>query len=356
MNKERLGNFIGDERKALGLTQKDLAARLHVTDKAVSKWERGLSYPDVTLLEPLAAVLDLGVEELMACRRQAVREEKEDETVKNLLALSGDNLRAERSRSRKKLAVLAVLAALLLAAAAGAVWFYLETFASEQGLYSIEWKETIDGVNYIYVEREGQLLRLKCGEETGFDGITLRNEYGEPWNFQLHYRWNRRTCQGVVISCEATSMTSMSMAGLAGSMIGLDTMPGTDDELFGYPCVFCEYANVYQNRYGKGEEVYSCRFWSCDPETWEKEKRLLTVDDCFAFAQTDYDQDGVTELAVRTRWEMKPYILYDLVDGEVVETWPDTVEPELAERLLTAVERQEQWERELARQSAEADG
>lgn len=58
VNKERLGDFIGSERKNLGLTQRDLAARLHVTDKAVSKWERGLSYPDVTLLEPLAAALD----------------------------------------------------------------------------------------------------------------------------------------------------------------------------------------------------------------------------------------------------------------------------------------------------------
>ena len=41
MNKERMGSFIGAERKARGLTQRDLAARLHVTDKAVSKWERG---------------------------------------------------------------------------------------------------------------------------------------------------------------------------------------------------------------------------------------------------------------------------------------------------------------------------
>ena len=44
MNKERMGSFIGAERKARGLTQRDLAVRLHVTDKAVSKWERGLSY------------------------------------------------------------------------------------------------------------------------------------------------------------------------------------------------------------------------------------------------------------------------------------------------------------------------
>ena len=62
MNKERLGSFIGDCRRELGLTQRELAERVHVTDKAVSKWERGLSYPDVTLLEPLAAALELRVE------------------------------------------------------------------------------------------------------------------------------------------------------------------------------------------------------------------------------------------------------------------------------------------------------
>ena len=97
VNKERLGDFIGSERKNLGLTQRDLAARLHVTDKAVSKWERGLSYPDVTLLEPLAAALDLTVEELMACRRQAAK--GAEETMQSLLDISRDSVRQERRRS-----------------------------------------------------------------------------------------------------------------------------------------------------------------------------------------------------------------------------------------------------------------
>ena len=44
MNKERLGSFIGDCRRELGLTQRELAERVHVTDKAVSKWERGVSH------------------------------------------------------------------------------------------------------------------------------------------------------------------------------------------------------------------------------------------------------------------------------------------------------------------------
>jgi len=50
MDKQRLGNFIACNRRTAGLPQRALAERLHVTDKAVSKWERALSYPDVTLL------------------------------------------------------------------------------------------------------------------------------------------------------------------------------------------------------------------------------------------------------------------------------------------------------------------
>ena len=107
MNKERLGAFIAENRKALDMTQKDLAERLHITDKAVSKWERGLSYPDVTLLEPLAAALGLGVEELMACRRQ----EEGEEPVKALLDISRDSVKQERRRGWARLIGVVVLLA-----------------------------------------------------------------------------------------------------------------------------------------------------------------------------------------------------------------------------------------------------
>ena len=75
MEQEKIGSLISQLRKEKHLTQKELAAQLNVTDKAVSKWERGLSYPDVTLLEPLAEVFGLGVEELVACEK---REEEQD--------------------------------------------------------------------------------------------------------------------------------------------------------------------------------------------------------------------------------------------------------------------------------------
>lgn len=66
MDARNTGALIAQRRKALGLTQKQLAERLLVSDKAVSKWEVGASYPEVTLLPALAQILGLTVDELLA--------------------------------------------------------------------------------------------------------------------------------------------------------------------------------------------------------------------------------------------------------------------------------------------------
>ena len=116
MEKTEFGAFVAENRRKLGLTQKALADRLHVTDKAVSKWERGLSYPDVTLLEPLAAVFGMDVSALVSARPRETPPEGET-GVRELLDISGEGLRAERKRGRRRtflLAALAVLAAWLV--------------------------------------------------------------------------------------------------------------------------------------------------------------------------------------------------------------------------------------------------
>lgn len=60
------GQFVAGRRRASGLTQRDLAIRLHVTESAVSKWERGLSYPDITVVPALARTLGVSGDELMS--------------------------------------------------------------------------------------------------------------------------------------------------------------------------------------------------------------------------------------------------------------------------------------------------
>lgn len=66
MNQYVTGAMIRRLREKKRLTQGQLAARLNVTDKAVSKWETGKGYPDVTLIEPIAAVLGVSVIELLS--------------------------------------------------------------------------------------------------------------------------------------------------------------------------------------------------------------------------------------------------------------------------------------------------
>jgi transcriptional regulator with XRE-family HTH domain len=92
------GKRIQQLRKEKGWTQKDLAQRLSVTDKSVSKWERGLNYPDMAMLEPLARCLDTTVVELLGIEN--VPEDKKVEAVAFVAAEETERLRKDtRERS-----------------------------------------------------------------------------------------------------------------------------------------------------------------------------------------------------------------------------------------------------------------
>ena len=69
MDTQQFGAFIAAVRKEQKMTQAELGEKLRVTDKAVSRWERGLGFPDINTLEPLAEALGLTVLELMRSER-----------------------------------------------------------------------------------------------------------------------------------------------------------------------------------------------------------------------------------------------------------------------------------------------
>ena len=69
--KKTLGTMIAELRKQHGMTQLELAEKMGVTDKAVSKWERDLSCPDINSLPTLAEILGVSVEELMQIKKEA---------------------------------------------------------------------------------------------------------------------------------------------------------------------------------------------------------------------------------------------------------------------------------------------
>ena len=65
MNAQAFGRFVADIRTKHNMTQVQLATKINVTDKAVSKWERGVGLPDISLLGPLASALDISIQQLM---------------------------------------------------------------------------------------------------------------------------------------------------------------------------------------------------------------------------------------------------------------------------------------------------
>lgn len=80
MKKETFGNMVAVLRKEKGMTQVELAEKMGVTDKAVSKWERDISFPDVSSIPKLAEILEVSVDELMQVKAAS----KEDTTKKKI--------------------------------------------------------------------------------------------------------------------------------------------------------------------------------------------------------------------------------------------------------------------------------
>ena len=68
MANKSMAEVIASRRRELGLTQKDLAEKLNTTDKAVSKWERGIACPDTAAIPKLAQILGISIEELMTAK------------------------------------------------------------------------------------------------------------------------------------------------------------------------------------------------------------------------------------------------------------------------------------------------
>lgn len=83
MNQEKVGKFIVELRKEKGLTQEDIARHLGLTSQAVSKWERGLNAPNISVIEELAKFLEVDVTEIL-------RGEK-NTSPKNVLNTSKNN-------------------------------------------------------------------------------------------------------------------------------------------------------------------------------------------------------------------------------------------------------------------------
>ena len=113
MDQIKIGNFIAFLRKEQNLTQRELAERLGVTDRAISKWENGRGMPDLSLLVPLCEVLNISVNELL-CGERIEKEDLPEKAQDTLIDALTDSHKKAKTVKWKLLAVLIALVTLFI--------------------------------------------------------------------------------------------------------------------------------------------------------------------------------------------------------------------------------------------------
>lgn len=103
MDSKVFGQFIARIRKERNMTQADLAEIIGVTDKAISRWERGIGFPDINTLEPLADALDISILELMRSKKSDMENQNKNlsegevtEMMVNAVAMARENQKQDK--------------------------------------------------------------------------------------------------------------------------------------------------------------------------------------------------------------------------------------------------------------------
>ena len=131
MDQIKVGRFISECRKKVGLTQMQLAEKLSITDRAVSKWETGKSLPDASIMLELCDVLNITVNDLL-CGEVVTMENYNKELEKNLIEMA-----KQKEAADKRLLTIEIL----IGCVCGAILLALVMFASFLEL--VEWQRIV---------------------------------------------------------------------------------------------------------------------------------------------------------------------------------------------------------------------
>ena len=104
MDQIKIGKFIAQRRRAAGLTQLQLAEKLNITDRAVSKWETGRAIPDSSLMLPLCEILDISVNDML-CGEAVSLDNYKEELEKNLLDMIKQKEKSDRHLLRSEVVI-----------------------------------------------------------------------------------------------------------------------------------------------------------------------------------------------------------------------------------------------------------
>ena len=139
MDPMKTGMIISDARKKLKMTQKDLADKLFVSDKAVSKWERGLCFPDISVLIPLTEILNISLYDLL--RGEKVNKEEVEETLKNTINYSNN----EVDRKKKKYIIISSISIFIIVVISMIIIFVINNDRQLSGIID---RDEIHSINY----------------------------------------------------------------------------------------------------------------------------------------------------------------------------------------------------------------
>ncbi len=115
MDQVRIGAFIKELRKEKGLTQEQLAERLNVSGRTVSRWETGANMPDISLLVELAEFFDVSIPEIIDGERKSEKMDQETKEVANIMADYADAEKENIIKSVRNQSLLGVIALVALA-------------------------------------------------------------------------------------------------------------------------------------------------------------------------------------------------------------------------------------------------
>lgn len=190
MDQIKTGKLIAQLRKEQGITQKELADRISVSDKAVSKWETGKGSPDVSSMQPLCEALGITVNELLVGER-LTQEQYREEAERNMFALL-------RKKRRKQLIGAAISTAVMLFCMVGLYRMEFNIDVSSTAGLEDAIKEynftTEHNVNILETERRGRFLFVLYENESvsGMYGFARleRGVFGEyRFRYCENYNW-----------------------------------------------------------------------------------------------------------------------------------------------------------------------
>ena len=182
MDTEKMGALIAKMRKEKGLTQKELALQLHVTDRAVSKWERGICCPDISLLEDLANILGVSISSLLN------GEEEVESAIKTTITYATES-RKQRIKERVNFLFIVVIVFFLLLAISDFVKVEMRFFKKYVGMSCLEYIKNLRLEKAAELLSRGEVSVLEASLSAGFSNLSyfyreFKKKYGvTPKNF-----------------------------------------------------------------------------------------------------------------------------------------------------------------------------